>query len=594
MQGHIVPTTTPTPTPISTPSTHNADAPFQRLWHGFLSARALVALTLLVLHGLAVPLNQALHSRLLLLCAIYLIATALTRLVAAPHPPPPQGDAQWIPLLGVDLLLVGLLQWLQPGNTNYTPLFGIPILMASVLGSLTLALGTTAIATLLMLGMALWRSITNDSDATGQYLQAALAGTGYFVVAYLTHQLSQRLAREQKLAEQSEKRARKQTQVNALVIENLSDGVLILSRDGRVQAANPAALRLLGGDCTGIQTPFVLESRAAWTPLWTMARTTFSTERPQSADVNVLYTEQGAIGLRVRTWLTPSGPNNEERATAQCVMFLHDLRELQARLRTEKLAAMGRMSAAVAHEIRNPLAAIMQANALLGEDLVDPTQQRLCTMVQQNAERLKKITEEILDIVRVQNQISDTPTATLILDSTVAQIWHDWNHHAPAQRQGLVNLHAGEIPVAFDIEHLRRVLINLLDNALRFMSQAPDALQLSTQINKDGQASVTVWSDGSPLDSSVERHLFEPFFSSHSRSSGLGLYICRELCQRYGALITYQRVAYQTTRGEILGNAFTVVFRNTTATVALAHSFSSASSGVTSSISADALDIPVV
>lgn len=560
----------------------NAEAPFQRLWHGFLTARTLVAFTLLVLHVLAVPLNQASHSRLLVLCFIYLIATALTRIVAAPHPPPPQGDVQWLPLLGVDLLLVGLLQWLQPGNTNYTPLFGIPILMASVLGSLTLALGTTAIATLLMLGMALWRSMTNDSEATGQYMQAALAGTGYFVVAYLTHQLAQRLVREQQLAEQSEKRARKQTQVNALVIENLSDGVLILSHDGRVQAANPAALRLLKEDSTynKIDTPFLLASQSAWEPLWSMARTTFATEQPQSADVNLTHPGQGPIGLRVRTWLTPSGEYNEERSTAQCVMFLHDLRELQARLRTEKLAAMGRMSAAVAHEIRNPLAAIMQANALLGEDLDDAGQKKLCTMVQQNAERLKKITEEILDIVRVQNQISHTPAASLGLDSTITQIWNDWRLHDPIQRQGILTLNAEETRVEFETEHLRRVLINLLDNALRFMGQANDSLQISTHLNPEGEASVTVWSDGTPLDASVERHLFEPFFSSHSRSSGLGLYICRELCQRYGATITYQRVAQLTGRGEILGNAFTVIFRKKKRPRSIS--------------SRDALDIPVV
>jgi two-component system, NtrC family, sensor histidine kinase PilS len=73
-----------------------------------------------------------------------------------------------------------------------------------------------------------------------------------------------------------------------------------------------------------------------------------------------------------------------------------------------------------------------------------------------------------------------------------------------------------------------------------------------------------VWSDGAPMDKSVERHLFEPFFSSESRSSGLGLYLCRELCQRHGASISYQRISHATGRGDIGGNAFTVDFRRTT------------------------------
>ncbi len=543
-----------------------SDTPFQRLWHGFLSARALVALALLLLQGAGLALHQNPEPELLALCALYLVVAVLTRLLAAPLPPDPQPGPSWLPLLGVDLLMVGLLQWLQNGGMNYTPLFGIPILMASVLGSLTLALGTTATATLLLLGSVWWRSLDpNAGDAAQHYLQAALTGTGYFMVAYLAYQLAQRLLSEQQMAQQSQQRAREQGQVNALVIENLSDGVLVLSQDCSVRAANPAARQLLGGQADGLKPPFLLGAEPAWEPLWRMARATFASGQPQRADVGLLHPGQSPTGLRVRTWLTAAQQGaRETRTEPQCVMFLHDLRELEARLRTEKLAAMGRMSAAVAHEIRNPLAAIVQANALLGEDLGDPAQQRLCHMVQQNAERLARIAEEVLDIARVQNQISHAPAVSLALDEAVAQVWNDWRGAEPARRQALVALQAPGVQVEFDAEHLRRVLINLLDNALRFMGTQPDSLQLHTQAAGTGLVSLQVWSDGAPLDPSVERHLFEPFFSSHSRSSGLGLYICRELCQRHGASLAYQRLSRATALGPAGGNAFTVTFRKTT------------------------------
>ncbi|HPU20584.1 MAG TPA: ATP-binding protein, partial [Alicycliphilus sp.] len=118
--------------------------------------------------------------------------------------------------------------------------------------------------------------------------------------------------------------------------------------------------------------------------------------------------------------------------------------------------------------------------------------------------------------------------------------------------------------VEFDPEHLRRVLVNLLDNAQRYKGPYADSLQLSTRATASGQIGIQVWSDGAPLDKSVERHLFEPFFSSESRSSGLGLYICRQLCQRHGAAISYQRSTRMLDRGTVMGNAFTVSFRSAT------------------------------
>lgn len=540
------------------------DAPFVRLWRGFLTGRIMVALAMLVLQGAGQAINQATQPAVLAVCLAYLVATIMLRVLAHHHPPSPGAGPQWLPSIGVDLAAISALQLLNSGAMNYTPLFGLPVLMAAVLGTLTLALGTTAGVTLLLLGWAWWMGSGTAGDDAPRYLQSALTGTGYFIVSYLVHQLAVRLAREQELAQQSQVAARVQTQVSALVIQNLTDGVLVVDESDVVRLANPAALQLLGG-ASPPQLPFALPSLAPWNPLVMLARRTFRQEQPQTADVDLLHPGQSPTGLHVRTWLTSTREAARHARTERvCVMFLHDLREMEARLRTEKLAAMGRMSAAVAHEIRNPLAAIVQANALLEEDLKDPAQKRLAHMVQQNADRLARIAEEVLDIARVQHQISHAPASTLSLDETVSQIWNDWQAQDSLQRRGVVILEASNTQVEFDNEHLRRVLVNLLDNALRYIGQEPDSLTVTTRAAPSGQISLQVWSDGAPMDKSVERHLFEPFFSSESRSSGLGLYICRELCQRHGASISYQRLTRTTLRGEVGGNAFTVSFRRTT------------------------------
>jgi two-component system sensor histidine kinase PilS (NtrC family) len=250
-------------------------------------------------------------------------------------------------------------------------------------------------------------------------------------------------------------------------------------------------------------------------------------------------------------------------------MFLQDLRELEARLRTEKLASMGRMSTAVAHEIRNPLAAITQANDLLEEDLQLPEHRQLSALVRQNAQRLAQIVEEILDVARVQRQ-GDGPSAALLdLDRAVREGAGDWaaQHHSGEQVR--VTPDARGVAVVFDGDHLRRVLVNLLDNALRYASTETGAIQVVTSA---GDApTLTVWSDGAELEPGVERHLFEPFFSSESRSSGLGLYICRELCERHGASIGYRR-GPSPSGDRRNGNAFFVAFR-TPQRVAPAHPF---------------------
>jgi len=144
----------------------------------------------------------------------------------------------------------------------------------------------------------------------------------------------------------------------------------------------------------------------------------------------------------------------------------------------------------------------------------------------------------------------------------VAQVCDEWRRAAPpeaaAGRRLSFALAAGPLPVRFDAEHLRRVLVNLLDNAARHAGPDDGAVRLLLARGlRPGMVALSVASDGPPIAPEVERHLFEPFFSTRSRGTGLGLYICRELCERHGASMDFRLAP----PGERHRNVFSVLMR---------------------------------
>lgn len=531
---------------------------FARLWRGFMTARVTLGLVLLGLQATLYQLGQASDPLLILVCSAYLVATVITRVAGKARRLGATMGARWVSIIGVDVVTFALLQYVQgQSGINYSPLLALPVLLAAVLGAMPLALATASGATLLLLGQASLIGLHAEGDSAPMIAQSALTGAGYFVIAILASQMAARLATEEKRSLRSQMLARVQRKVNSLVIESMNDGVLVVDAQDGVLAANPAAAALLGRGDADALVPFSLAQDVAWHPLAELNQRSFSGNASQGASVVLTLPGIGAQHLHVRTRIAASDDDGEERL---CVMFVQDQREAEARMRTEKLVSMGRMSAAVAHEIRNPLAAIVQANALLDEELSDPRLKNLARMVRQNASRLERIVDEVLNISRLARTGDGAGPSTTRLDDTVAQVCMDWSQHAAGCASLTTQLRAGASAVAFDPEHLRRVLVNLLDNARRYAGNVAGSIQVSTGKAPAGQAMLAVWSDGRPLEASVERHLFEPFFSSESRSTGLGLYICRELCVGHGAVIAFARARRRIAGAWVDGNEFSVRF----------------------------------
>jgi two-component system sensor histidine kinase PilS (NtrC family) len=554
-----------------------------RVFRTYAAARAALGVGLVLAQG-ASSLFGMRHDALIAVICLAYAAQAITlwllprfRPLAQPQPQDSGRRRQWLATIGVDLSAFTALHLLELGSSfNYAALLVLPVLMAGVLTSRLVALGTAAAVSLMLLGVAL-RSTAGDAAAAGLMLQSGLAGLGLFIITLLAGELAGRLAREELAARGSLELARQQAQLNRLVIEEMVDGVLVVDRRLRVRAANPAARALLVDVGLAPTAPFGLGDRPAWAMLREGIERALAEGHWPEAGLDVVIAFAGGHTRTLRTRVrfmrertalpdgdaagaalgAAAGASGALPGEPLVVLLLEDVRTAMARARQEKLAAMGRVSAGIAHEIRNPLAAIAQANALMLEDDLPAPQQRLARMVADNVERLKRIVDDVMEVAPGAAAGDVAVDASACVAATVAE-WASTVALVPGDGARLQLAVTPATPaVAFDHEHLRRVLVNLLDNAHRHASALPGAIRVELGASADGGVLLAVLSDGAPIAPEVERHLFEPFFSTRSRGSGLGLYICRELCERYGASIEYRgRPA-----GERLRNEFVVRMR---------------------------------
>jgi two-component system, NtrC family, sensor histidine kinase PilS len=523
---------------------------FERLYETFIGGRAALGIALLMAQLIGLVLGQRSMTGVMVSGAYALQALLVWLMPRWRRPGQPRTRltrVQWVATLGVDLLAFALLHAFEPAGTfNYAALLVMPALIGGVLTSRRAALATTAMASIMLIAVALRNGLGSGEWSTA-LAPAGLTGIGLFVITLLAGELSGRLAGEEQAARGSLELARQQVALNRLVIDEMADGVMVIDRGARVRAANPAARRLLAAQGVGPVAPFQLHDEPAWAGLMAQVLSAFEAgDWPRHGhDATLAFSATQTRMLRLRARFTRerssegASGKGADASEALCVLFLEDLRNVQARSRQEKLAAMGRVSAGIAHEIRNPLAAIAQANALLQEEAVGPEQQMLTAMVADNVERLKRIVDDVMEVAPA----AEGQPRPIDLGGEVGRIVADWartnNVILGTGSRLQVDLPSEPLPVVFDADHLRRVLVNLLDNARRYASAIPGAIALTARATSAEQARLTVASDGEPIAPDIEPFLFEPFFSTRSRGTGLGLYICRELCERYGGSIDY-------------------------------------------------------
>jgi two-component system sensor histidine kinase PilS (NtrC family) len=444
--------------------------------------------------------------------------------------------------VAVDLVAISLLYLAAGGaRSGLGILYLFPLAGAAILAPLVLALFSASVATLFLIGESAWAVFTQDNESTLR--QAGMYGAGFFAVVFVVSRLAARLIKQEELAAQRGADLKIQQAINQLVIADVGDGILVVGRDGRVFAGNPAARRMLGLDDGAAD--FRLGDVPALAPLAQAFLAWHELPAGQGGPVYVNVkpwneegepSGRGRLGRVSHLKLRFARVDTPDQAAGRCVVFLQDVSAIENQAQQLKLASMGRLTASIAHEVRNPLSAIGHATSLLAEDLAGPAEVRLLKIIGDNVARVNRMVEDILKLSR-KVQPSGEPVR---LEPFLAELKAEFSetHNLPDDMMFIGP--AADAQVRFDPMHLREVLLNLLGNAIRYASKQPASIRLFTVLDPVGRRELHVQDDGPGITPEVRDHLFEPFYTTSRKGTGLGLYLARELCLNNEAMLDYE------------------------------------------------------
>jgi two-component system sensor histidine kinase PilS (NtrC family) len=426
-------------------------------------------------------------------------------------------------LLAGDIFFLALI--IIAGGNAVAPL---PILLFPQLAASGWLLRTrtaffhAALATVVLLALDTLRAIEGQIGAT-QLFQTGLVGFGYFATVGIALALGRYTKASEDLAAQRGIDVANLEQVNRLIIQDMQDGVLVVDLNAVVRGHNAQVTRLLGGFGRMRGGMRLAEFSSVLNDYW----------RRFQDDANEVLppfkVEATQRLLRVRLVRIGSGLNGGT------LIYLEDLGRAQSDAQQMKLAAMGRLTASIAHEVRNPLSAINQAAQLLEEDgSVAPEGQRLLSMIRNNAKRIDRIVGEVLQLNRRDRQQPETLSLQDFIRSLTDEVMQAEN----MPPQSVTMQIPEELLIIFDRGHLNQIMWNLIRNAWQHCQKKEGSIRIAGRAGYMGDAVICeLQDDGAGIPAELRGNIFEPFFTTRPGGTGLGLYIARELADANGATL---------------------------------------------------------
>jgi two-component system sensor histidine kinase PilS (NtrC family) len=399
-------------------------------------------------------------------------------------------------------------------GSGFALLLVITVAGGSILTEGRIAMLFAALASLAVLTQQIW-SVINASPMPPQYTHAGLLGMAFFATSFILSVSARRLRVTQALAARREVDLANLAELNEHIIQRMQSGVLALDERCRVWLMNQSGQRMLGvsrwqtGDSIGRIAAPLAQAHQLWM---------------NGDERDAVQIEPSGGGVRVAVSFAQIGEDGGEGT----VVFLDDAADINQRAQQLKLAALGRLAASIAHEIRNPLGAISHAAQLVDESLrLDAGDRRLLRIIHENTARMNTMVENILEMGRGRNAIAEP----VILRDWVTEFLTEFGaRHSAALAVIESRFNPPLLSVRVDRSQLHQIVWNLCDNALQHAGDPP-RIRLSAGISKYNQRPfLDVADNGAGMTAQEHEQVFEPFFTTREQGTGLGLYIARELC----------------------------------------------------------------
>jgi two-component system sensor histidine kinase PilS (NtrC family) len=429
----------------------------------------------------------------------------------------------------VDITALMLLLHACGGITS-----GLGILFLVPVGSLAFllpprsALFLAAVTAITILADTIWQQLSGHADITA-YATAGLLGVVLFTIAAAASFVASRMQESEDLVRQKDIDLANLAELSQYIVQHLRESLLVVDAADKIRLINESAAEILGdnhavpGALVGEVSPRLLYSLTTW-------RQIERGDNPPSSFV-------AADGARViQPHFAPLGGVS----TGPTLIFLEDTSLMAERVQQSKLAALGRLSASIAHEIRNPVGAMSHAGQLLAESPgIGPDERRLTEIIRSNSERVSTIINNVLQLSRREA----TEPARLTLGDWIEEFLGEFCETMQVSRTriGLIE-GAADLEVRFDPSHLHQVVWNLCDNAIKY-GEARSGISVEIKLgrlNPSNRPYFEVADRGPGIEKDAVDRIFEPFFTGRKGGTGLGLFIARELCQLNRAILLYE------------------------------------------------------